>query len=363
MKILLDDGMQLAFSTGIGSYARYLGDFLAKLPETLVTWEDFSAEGTRPAARLAYLKYLSTPAYQKKLADFDVVHYANYALPKKHPVGTLVAVTVHDLAAFSHKETLPRAYAAYNRHMIRRAMRHADVIFTVSEAVRAEIAARFPHAVKRVVAVHPGHYTRATAGELPPVYENEALMGLEKRKFFLFIGTVEKRKDLPTLIRAYDLLQRAYPPARDYALVIAGRRGLGSEAAVKLVLGAGDNADIRLPGFVSDSDRAKLLGEAAALVFPSIYEGFGSPQTEAMAARVPLLLSDIPTNREVSGSYGAYFPVGDESALAALMKQVVAGTLRADTDVASARLARFDWQSAATKTKDIYHRFLKNKKD
>lgn len=363
MKILLDDGMQLALATGIGSYARYLGDSLAKLPETSVTWEDFSHTGTRPAARLAYLKYLSSPAYQKKLADFDVVHYANYALPKKHPVGTLVAVTVHDLAAFSHKETLPRAYAAYNRHMIRRAIRHADVIFTVSEAMRAEIVARFPHAAERVAAVYPGHYTRATASELPPVYQNEALTGLEKRKFFLFIGTIEKRKDLPTLIRAYDLLQRTFPPARDYALVLAGRRGFGSEAAVELVLEAGNNADIRLPCFVSDSDRAKLLGEAAALIFPSIYEGFGSPQTEAMAAGIPLLLSDIPTNREVSGSYGAYFPARDESALAALMKRVIAGTLRADPDIGAARLARFDWQSAAAKAKDIYEHFLKDKKD
>ncbi len=363
MNILFDDGLQMPVATGIGSYARYLGEFLAKLPETSVTWEGFSHTGSRPAARLAYLKYLSSPAYQKKLVGFDVVHYANYALPKKHPAGTLVAVTVHDLAAFSHKQTLPRAYAAYNRHMIRRAMRHADIIFTVSEAMRAEIVTRFPHAAKRVAVVHPGHYTRATAEELPPVYENKALTGLEKRKFFLFIGTIEKRKDLPTLIRAYELLQSTYPPARDYALVLAGRRGFGSEAAVKLVLGAGDNADIRLPGFVSDSDRAKLLGEAAALIFPSIYEGFGSPQTEAMAAGIPLLLSDISTNREVSGSYGAYFPAGDESALAALMKRVITGTLCADPDIAAAHLARFDWQSAATKTKEIYEHLLKSKKD
>lgn len=362
MNILFDDGLQMRVATGIGSYARYLGDALEKLPETTLTREDFSHTGGRFTTRLAYLRHLSSPAYRQKLAGYDVVHYANYALPKKHPPHTLVAVTVHDLAAFSHKDTLPRAYAAYNRHMIRRAVKRADILFTVSETVRGEIASLFPSAAEKTVVVHPGHYTGATRRELPPFYENKTLTGLEKRKFFLFIGTVEARKDVSTLVRAYRLLQKTYPAARGFSLVLAGRHGFGSDEVMKLALDASDGADIRLPGFVSDSDRAKLLGEAAALIFPSIYEGFGSPQTEAMAAGLPLLLSDIPTNREVSGGYGTYFPTGDESALAAQMKQVITGTLRADLDLAKARLARFDWNSAAQKTRAAYEAFLKAKR-
>ena len=348
MKILLDDGNQLNIATGIGSYARYLGEALSALPDTAVTVEDFAPKGGRIGSRLRYLRYLASPTYQKKLAAFDAVHYVNYALPRKHPKGTVVAVTVHDLTAFSHKNTLPRAYAAYNRFMVRRALKRADVVFTVSNAVKEEIAARFPKARNKVVAVYPGHYTAATADNVPALYENEALVGLEKRKFFLYLGTVEKRKNVTELVRAYNLLVKACPTARDFALVLAGRRGFGADEVVKAVLNAPDTADIRLAGFVTNSDRQKLLGEAAALVFPSIYEGFGSPQTEAMAAKLPLILSDIPTNREVSGAYGSYYPVGDESTLAALLKKAAEGKLTADPDLAKAHLARFDWQASAT---------------
>lgn len=347
MNILLDDGLQLHIKTGIGSYAKYLGEALSTLPDTTVTREDFAPAGGRRAARLSYLKYLNSAAYREKLAAFDVVHYANYALPKKHPPHTAVAVTVHDLTAFSHPETLPRAYALYNRFMVRRAMKHADIVFTVSNAMQAEICARFPNAAKKVVAVHPGHYTGATADITPAAYESVLLKGLAKHKFFLFVGTVEKRKNLTELIRAYNLLQKTCPAAGEYALVLAGREGFGAKAVKDLIASAPDTADIRMPGFVSNADRAKLLGEAAAFVFPSIYEGFGSPQTEAMAAELPLIASDIPTNREISGAYAAYYPLGDESALTALMREVVLGNLKADPAAAKARLSRYDWLESA----------------
>lgn len=347
MNILLDDGLQLHIKTGIGSYAKYLGEALATLPDTTVTREDFAPKKKRSLSRLSYLRYLNSSAYHEWLERFDVVHYANYALPRKHPKRTLVAVTVHDLTAFSHPETLPRAYALYNRFMVRRAMKHADIVFTVSNAMGEEICARFPRAAKKVVAVHPGHYTGATEDITPAVYESEILKGLAKRKFFLFVGTVEKRKNLTELINAYNLLQKTCPAARDYALVLAGRQGFGAKAVTDLVSSAPDTADIRLAGFVSNSDRAKLLGEATAFVFPSIYEGFGSPQTEAMAAALPLIVSDIPTNREVSGAYAAYYPLGDECALAALLREVVLGKLKADPAAAKARLSRYDWQASA----------------
>lgn len=361
MKILLDDGNQLHIATGIGSYAKYLGDALEALPDTTVTREDFCYTGGRFRARLSYLKYLRSTAYRQKLSGFDVVHYANYALPKKHPKGTLVAVTVHDLAAFSQRQALPWLYAAYNRLMVRRAMARADIILTVSNAMRDEIVARFPKAADRVMAVYPGHYTAAIGDTIPAIYENEALAGLEKRKFFLYMGTIEKRKNVAELIAAYNLLQQTCPTAKDFALVLAGRHGFGTDEVIKSVLNAPDTADIRMPGFVSNADRQKLLGEAAALIFPSLYEGFGSPQTEAMAAGLPLILSDIPTNREVSGAYGTYYPVGDESALAALLQKIVKGKLTCDPTAAKNRLLRFDWQRSAAEVRAAFEAVLAKK--
>lgn len=361
MKILIDNGLQGGVGTGIDSYSRALATSLAALDGTEVSEEALSFSGNRKTARLAYLSHLNSPAYQARIADYDVVHYTNYAVPKKMPRGTVCAVTVHDLTAFSHKKTLPRAYAAYNRHIVRRAMKRADVIFTVSDAIKAEIEARFPHAAARVVRVYPGHYENATAELTPPTYENNALTGLEKRRFFLFVGTLEKRKNLTDLIRAYLLLCKSTGGV-NYPLVLAGRSGFGFDEIEALVKSAPEGTDIRVPGYISNGDRQKLYGEAAAFVFPSVYEGFGSPQTECMACRLPLLASDIPTNREISGAYATYFPLGDVDTLTNLMREVVKGNIRTNDTIAAEKLKALSWQNAATEIHAAYERALARKK-
>ena len=354
MKILLDDGLQLSVGTGIGSYAAALGEALAAYDGVTLAREDFRPDGTRKKARLAYLKYLNSAAYRQKLSGFDVVHYANYAMPKRLPKNVISAVTVHDLAAFSHRHTLPALYAAYNRFMIKRAVKRASVIFTVSKSTEQALRARFPAAAARTVAVYPGHHSEAVGALPPAAYENAALTGLVKRKFFLFVGTLEKRKNLTELVRAYRDLCEAYPEARDFSLVLAGKPGFGFEEIEALVASAPAEADIRLPGFISAGDRQKLYAEAAAFVFPSLLEGFGSPQTEAMAVGLPLILSDIPTNREISGDYGHYYTLGDTAQLCALLKKATEGKLHADRAVASQQLAALTWQQAAAKALAAY---------
>lgn len=362
MKILVDNGLQGGVGTGIDSYSRALADALTALDDTEVSVESITPKGDRRRARLAYLRDLDTSAYRARIKDFDVVHYTNYAVPRKMPKNTVCAVTVHDLTAFSHKKTLPRAYAAYNRHIVRRAMKRADVIFTVSDTVKAEIEQRFPHAAARVVRVYPGHYESATAKLTPPAYENSALTGLEKRRFFLFIGTLERRKNLTQLIRAYSLLCKT-AKGLSMPLVLAGRPGFGFEEIEALIRSAPEGADIRLPGYISDADRQKLYGEAAAFIFPSVYEGFGSPQTECMASALPLLASDIPTNREVSGSFATYFPVGDVDTLANLLRDAARGTLTVSKKLATERLSRFTWQSAAAEIRAAYEAAITRKRN
>lgn len=364
MKILLDDGLQKSVGTGIGRYTETLFSLLSALPDTEVTREDFgTGQRARKRARLIYLRYLASRRYREKAAAFDVVHYTNYAMPRRLPRGVLSAVTVHDLTAFCHPETLPPLYAFYNRHMIRRAVARADLIFTVSEAVRAELAARFPAAAGKSVTVPPGLYREQVAAPAGN-FEDPALSGLLPASYFLFIGTLETRKDPVTLLRAFRRFYRENKTRfGTFSLVLAGRPGRGYEEIEREVaLAREEGADIRLPGYLSSADCARLYHRAAAFVFPSLYEGFGSPQTEAMSAGLPLLLSDIPTNREVSGDYGLYFPVGDGEALCALMEKVAsdpqkdAGQRR---EKAAGVLARFDPLALAEKTRTAYEQAMK----
>ncbi len=324
MKILLDDGLQASVGTGIGSYATALAAALSALDDTLVTAESFSARQNRRLGRLSYLRYLESRAYREKLTGFDAVLYANYAMPQKCPRSVLSVVTVHDLTAFSHPETLPRTYAIYNRHMVRRALARADVVLTVSDSIKREIEEAFPKRKAKLLRIYPIHHGSAILGELPPAYENNALNVLENGRFFLFVGTLEKRKNLADAVNAFTALKANCPDAADCRLVLAGRAGFGSDKLFELVEKSPVKDDILLPGYISAADRKKLYREAAAFLFPSIYEGFGSPQTECMACGLPLLASDIPTNREVSEGYAQFYPVGDANALAALMQSALA---------------------------------------
>ena len=353
MRILLDNGLQNGVGTGIDSYTSALKQALSARADVSVGTEDFTPRGGRLLRRLTYLRYLSSRKYQQKLRGFDVVHYTNYAMPKKHPKGTLCAVTVHDLTAFLYPKTLPLAYRFYNHTMVKRAMRRADVIFAVSESAAKEMRAMFPHAAEKITAVYPGHYQGASEGEVAPQYENPALTGLPEKRFFLFVGTLEKRKGLTTFLHAYQRLVRECPT--NFSLVLAGRMGYGKKALQKALANLPPEADVRTPGFVSAADRRRLYQDTAAFVFPTVYEGFGSPQTECMANGTPLLLSDIPTNREVSGEYGHYFPAEDEEALLLLLQKVVAGTLPPpDKAVAAKRLSHFTWEQAAEQMVNIY---------
>ena len=353
MKILIDNGLNKR-GTGIAAYSEHLARALAALPETTVTREDFAPKGGRIRKRLSYLRYLSTRRYRQRVASFDAVHYTNYAMPKKLPKGVVSAVTVHDLTAFSHPEALPTLYAAYNRKMVRRAVKHADIIFTVSGSIAAELTEKFPEAKAKILPVYPGYYEGAVWENTPAAFENEALQGLERGKFFLFIGTVERRKNLTELVKAYDILLSRNPTLRDYALVLAGGVGLGATEVINAVRDTQDAADIRVTGYVTEADRAKLLAEATALCFPSLYEGFGSPQTEGLAANLPLILSDIPTNREVSGDLALYYPLGDPDMLAKAMEITARGLYTVDKAKYAARLARFDWQKSAATIRAAY---------
>jgi glycosyltransferase involved in cell wall biosynthesis len=179
----------------------------------------------------------------------------------------------------------------------------------------------------------------------------------------LALGTVEPRKDLPTLVAAFD---RAADAVDDLALVVAGPDGWGVEAFDAAVAATRHRGRIRRLGWVDDTARADLLAGACCLAFPSVYEGFGLPPLEAMAAGVPVVCSDLPVLAEVTGDAARRVPVRDIVAWAdALVAMAVASgdETRDDTggDAPRAELARrgreqaarFSWDACATRLGEV----------
>lgn len=341
MRILIDDGMQIERRTGIGNYTRFLLEAMRSTDGIDVALVSHDRSDGRIAARLGYLLEINSKEYYDFAADYDAVIFTNYAIPIRAQKGVVIDC-IHDLAAFSYPETLPRFYSVYNRAIVKHAVKNADGIVTVSKTVMDEICDMFPSASGKVSFAWPGRFGNISVSDDLSEFDDKRLEGVAKHPYFLFVSTVEKRKNVEYVIEAFREFKLA--TQGDVFLVIAGRPGFGYDDIQKVAVSSGFCDSIIFPGFVSDNDLNLLYRSASALVFPTLYEGFGVSQVECMVYGIPSLVSDIPVNHEVSRDYAAYFDLGDPSSLAREM-MVVAEKKGQDEkrDIALRYLEDFDW--------------------
>jgi glycosyltransferase involved in cell wall biosynthesis len=231
-------------------------------------------------------------------------------------------------------------------------------VHTPSEFVRGEVIDRFRADPGRVVAIH--HGVSAAHPAVPPdpadaadpaepataatATAGQALAGGDR--YVLAVGTVEPRKDLPTLVRAFDLVAG---DASDLRLVIAGPDGWGAEALAAAVEMSPHRDRIVRLGYVDDGTRGDLLAGASVYAFPSVYEGFGLPAVEAMQAGVPVVATRAGSLPEVCRDGADLVDVGDAPGLAAALRRVLddAAHRAALVERGRAVAAGYDWDLTA----------------
>lgn len=347
MKILLDDGMQIAVGTGIGKYSISLYKGLLENNVDVQLSDYIPPKKGKMYDRLHYLYYINSSAYQEYIKQFDYVLYTNYAVPFIKNSKTEYAVTIHDLVAFLYPDTLPFMYRYYSQAMIRNACEKADLIFTVSNSAKNDIVAKFPKVKNKIHAIWAGLYDDRKPLSVYPPYENCKLTDIDSVPFFLFVSTIEKRKNVGMVIDAFLKLKGEYAEASDYKLVLAGRPGYGYQEFVEKVNASKYSQDVIFAGYVSDSDCNRLYNHAKAFIFPTVYEGFGSAQIECMNCHLPIILSDIPTNREISREYGEYFKLDDIDNLITCMAIIVKNEYDYlnKEELANIYIKEFKWKS------------------
>lgn len=348
LRLLIDDGMQITLGTGIGKYSKYLYEALDRRDDVEVSLLNWHSEThSRGLNRIEYLRYINSRQFRKDVQEYDAVLFTNYAVPfRKLPCKTVCCIP--DMVSFLYPDTLPVAYRFYNRAMVRNSMRKADLILTISETVKNEISNRFPKQANKVAFTWLGLYKGIhKASDFAP-YEDEKLRDLSPDKFFLFVSTVEKRKNVGLVLDAF-LQLKAEGKADGFQMVFAGRLGYGSDEFLQTARASEYRNDIIFTGYVTDNDLNHLYNEAAAFVFPTVYEGFGFAQIECMSVGLPIILSDIPTNREISRDYGVYFDLGDKSTLIKAMNDVARGKIDRNrlNALAEKYLPEFNWDEIA----------------
>lgn len=283
----------------------------------------------------------------------DVTHFFNYLVPQG--VAGKTVVTVHDMVLHAYPETMQRRTRQLLQLRLRRSMERADRIVTDSAFSCREIGTYYPQFRDKLRIVPCG----ADLQRFRPVTDADRLRAVQQKygisgRYFLFLGTLEPRKNLLRLLSAYKAYAGCFDtPAQ---LVIAGSKGWGSEAVFRHAQQLRLGSQVIFTQYVASEDVAALLSGALGFVFPSLYEGFGMPPLEAMACGTPVLTSDAASLPEVVGECALLAPPEDTAAIAhGLCRLHEDAALRERLSRAGRlRAAQFTWERSAEMLYRVY---------
>jgi alpha-1,3-rhamnosyl/mannosyltransferase len=367
------DGFPLASpKTGVGHYTHELARALARIsPEDsfeLISPLRFSEGITTEMDSIPNLRLVSArtnritrrwwgiglPGYVRR-AGLDLFHGTNYEVPLWSRNRNVI--TVHDLSIFLHPEK-------HEPHITRRARRRLPImlraaakVITPTEAVKRELADRFRINPDRIVVTPEAprrSFSRATPDECAPVLRRLDI----EAEFILFVGTIEPRKNLVTLVRSFEqLLSRTSLRPQ---LVIAGGPGWLREEFDHSIARSNFGDRLRLTGYLADDDLRALYSSCKVFVYPSLYEGFGLPPLEAMACGAPVIASRISALHETLGDNALLVPPLDVDELTNALERL----LRDESELSHLaergheHVTGFSWEETARLTLDVYKKLL-----
>jgi glycosyltransferase involved in cell wall biosynthesis len=352
MRVTIDATSALLRSAGIKSYTyhwvRHLreqagGDQIRAFPylhdfgrldheaSTLAAWQT--------APRLALLYFVNipgNPALDWILSGSDVFHASNQV--RQAPRNVKVTATVHDLTCWLMPQFHTAANVRADRSFAENILRRASGLIAVSENTRQDAI--------RVLGIAPDQIETVYSGVAEEYFH--AQPARRDRPYALYVGTIEPRKNLDTLLDAWRAAKRS-----DVDLVIAGPAGWGSEATLARI-----NEEAIYLGYVPEADLPGLVAGATVFVYPSLYEGFGFPVVQAMAAGVPVLTSDNSCLPEITGDAALLVDPRSASEIAGGLTQLFESEAqRADLSARGRKRARqFNWETCAAQSLAFFRR-------
>lgn len=357
MRICIDVRPTLSQSTGVGVYVLNLIRALAELDQTNeyhLFSSSWKVRYTRPAYGsnfiphdkhwpVSILNYTwnrwQFPSIETLLGmKLDIAHSPSPLLIPSSDAHRVI--TVHDLYFYTHPDQTAREIKRDYADLVKKHCEQSDAIIAISDYARQRLIDVLGIAPSRIVTIRHGTDSSFAA----PIAEEELARVRQKygidRPYFLFVGAREPRKNLPALLRAYQMLEPGT------SLVIVGPPG-----EVRI-----DIAGVMETGYVPRKDLHALYRQAIALVMPSLDEGFGLPILEALQAGAPVVASLIPAFHEVANN--SYLPIdaNDVEAIAGGMRRIRDDQALRESLIARGleRAQRFSWADTARKTLELY---------
>ncbi len=308
--------------------------------------------GKSPLARL-WREHVLLPMRCRK-EKIDLLHCPKSAIPLLSPHCPVV-VTLHDLIPIKHPETEGRLAQLYWRMHIPRAARKSQFVITDSEHAKKEIMSEYSVSEDRIQVVplgfDPVMSQQQPSPEVAQLVRDRYGIG---EGYILYVGTIQPRKNIQTLIEAYALLRDIIPmPPK---MVIVGRKGWLYDDLFERIAALGLEEFILFTGFVPDEDLPAIYTGAKVFSYLSLFEGFGLPPLEAMACGVPVVVSNTTSIPEVVGEAGITVEPTDVNAVAESLRKVLVDSALADSlrEQGLLQAAKFSWQSTAEKVLKIF---------
>ena len=368
MRIGLDGQPLIKPRTGVGHYTFELARALAALrPEDsfeliapaappasisreIETIPNLRMVDVKPSVLMRRWWSIGLSRYTRR-ARLDLFHGTNYQLPLMNAKGSVV--TVHDLSIFTHPETHDARLARRARRRLPLILGAASHIITPTQAIKDELAARFNLDPIRITVTPEAPRRSFFPLKLEDTTDVRQRLGIEN-EFILCVGTIEPRKNLQTLVRAFERISHQID--RGLQLVIAGGEGWLTNDFDRLLRESHSRQRILLTGYLDDVELRSLYSSCSVFVYPSLYEGFGLPPLEAMACGAPVIASRIRAHEETLENNARLIEPTDDSALAGAILDLLQDEKARESLVNAglAHVAKFSWRKTAEMTWEVY---------
>ncbi|MBU0667916.1 glycosyltransferase family 4 protein [Patescibacteria group bacterium] len=271
---------------------------------------------------------------------------------------TIKITTIHDLA-FKH---FPKFFSLKSRIWFKmlnaaREIHESTKIIAVSNFTKKDIVKTYSINPAKIIVIHegvePNFSDQIEQGKIAEIKAKYKLPD----NFFLFLSTIEPRKNIPNLIKGFKIFIEKFPKYKDYQLVIAGK----TNHKIFSKIHSQNNPNIHFPGFISQKDKATLYSMASAFIYPSILEGFGLPLLEAMRCGVPIISSNTSSIPEVTGKAAILInPLKPDEIAAAMNKTLILKNRRKLQLSMKKQVTKFSWEKCAKETLTTFSLSLQN---
>lgn len=316
-----------------------------KIPRDVVYAQTEISQKVMPCPRLWTLGRLS---YEMRRNKPDVLFVPSHVLPLILPKKTVI--TIHDLAFEHFKKAYSRPQFHYLKWSTKQATKKADRIIVPSEATKQDLMKFYRYPAEKIRVIPHG------ADEIDMKPADKAVLKRfwvnTEEKFILFVGRLEAKKNLVSLVKAFDWFLKKNP---DWKLILGGNRGVGFRQLWNEITSLNLQDKVILPGYLDEAEKNVLFQTAQIFAFPSLYEGFGFPVLEAFQYGVPVLTSKNSSLPEVAGEAAYLVDPLDIDEIAKGLEMLAQNQALREELVEKGRkqLQKFKWYEAAQKTWDV----------